>query len=244
LFARAQLTHYYDALEMFDKLAASARGSGMARDLTRDLAKTLNNLAAVLHQLRKFDEANAVYQRALAIKKRSDGEQHFSVGHTLYNMACLHMDHGKLGEGAELLQQSLEIYELAFGADHQLTIDVEMQLLGLLHTLKQQTSEDADGWEAHGITDLADSQSPRSPTGTAPGEIGTAKLWPPESHLKAERAQQRASSEPLPDAHSPLSPVAAAKAKKNITARKSSLSLSHARIARQSMPTINLGSRI
>ena len=52
----------------------------------RDISKTLNNLAAVLHQLRKFDEAMAVYQRALEIKKRSDGEEHFSVGHTLYNV--------------------------------------------------------------------------------------------------------------------------------------------------------------
>jgi hypothetical protein len=30
------------------------------RDVLRDTAKTLNNLAAVLHQLRKFDEAMAV----------------------------------------------------------------------------------------------------------------------------------------------------------------------------------------
>ena len=59
-------------------------------------------------------------------------------------MACLHMDHGKLEEGAELLQQSLDIYELAFGCDHQLTIDVEQQLLGLLHTMKQQAAEDAE----------------------------------------------------------------------------------------------------
>jgi len=55
----------------------------MERDLMRDTAKTLNNLAAVLHQLRKFDEAIAVHGRALAIKKTSDGERHFSVGHTL-----------------------------------------------------------------------------------------------------------------------------------------------------------------
>ena len=60
--------------------------------------------------------------RALAIKKESDGEHHFSVGHTLYNMACLHMDHGKLAASAGLMRQSLEIYELAFGPDHQLTV--------------------------------------------------------------------------------------------------------------------------
>lgn len=80
-------------LNRYDALAEGEEGcalaEGMQRDLMRDTAKTLNNLAAVLHQLRKFDEAIAVYGRALAIKKESDGEHHFSVGHTLYNMACL-----------------------------------------------------------------------------------------------------------------------------------------------------------
>ncbi len=60
-------------------------------------------------QLRKFEEAVAVYSRALAIKKETDGEQHFSVGHTLYNMACLHMDHGHLEEAAKLLEQACHI---------------------------------------------------------------------------------------------------------------------------------------
>lgn len=56
-------------------------------------------------QLRKFDEAIEVYGRALEIKRSSDGVHHFSVGHTLYNMACLHMDHGKLAKAADLMQQ-------------------------------------------------------------------------------------------------------------------------------------------
>lgn len=46
-----------------------------------------------------------MYKRALDIKRVSDGEHHFSVGHTLYNLACLHMDHGKLSDAAELMQQ-------------------------------------------------------------------------------------------------------------------------------------------
>jgi len=53
-----------------------------------------------------------------------------------YNMVCLHMDHGKLAASAGLMKASLEIYETSFGRDNQLTMDVESQLLGLLHTIE------------------------------------------------------------------------------------------------------------
>ena len=59
--------------------------------------------------------SKAVYARALEIKKKSDGETHFSVGHTLYNMACLHMDHGKRRRAAHFMRESLLIYESCFG---------------------------------------------------------------------------------------------------------------------------------
>ena len=110
--------------------------------------QTLNNLAAVLHQLRKFDDAIQAYGRALAIKKASDGEHHFSVGHTLYNMACLHMDHGKYAASADLMRQALAIYELSFGAEHQLTVDVDQQLRGLVQNLEvDETKEEGGGEE-------------------------------------------------------------------------------------------------
>lgn len=121
----------------------------------------------MLHQLRKFDDAIQAYGRALAIKKASDGEHHFSVGHTLYNMACLHMDHGKHAASADLMRQALAIYELSFGAEHQLTVDVDQQLRGLMQNLEvdgdAETNQgeekgeeggevkgDADGGSTHG----------------------------------------------------------------------------------------------
>ena len=52
-------------LQVYDALAEQRMGEGMQRDLMRDMAKTLNNLAAVLHQLRKFDEAISVYGAGL-----------------------------------------------------------------------------------------------------------------------------------------------------------------------------------
>ena len=101
-----------------------------------------------------------VYERALDIKKRSDGEEHFSVGHTLYNMACLHMDHGKRRKAAHYMRESVFIYESCFGKDHQLTIDVEQQLLGLLtNDFSDEDEDQDDSDDSSGTEDRIDTQN-------------------------------------------------------------------------------------
>jgi Tetratricopeptide repeat. len=79
------LEKYYTALELYDLLNAQFAdidgGDGQQRlDTQKDTAKTLNNLAAVLHQLKRFDEAMEAYSQALETKKMSLGQDHFSVG--------------------------------------------------------------------------------------------------------------------------------------------------------------------
>ena len=118
----------------------------------KDTAKTLNNLAAVLHQLRRFDEAMRAYERALEAKRASLGAAHFSVGHTLYNLACLQLDNENPAAAAHYMRETLAIYGVAFGPDHQLTGDVEKQLAILEEGLARQKFEDDQraAWEAQG----------------------------------------------------------------------------------------------
>jgi tetratricopeptide (TPR) repeat protein len=238
-------------------------------------------LAAVLHQLRKFDDAIEVYGRALAVKKQSDGEDHFSVGHTLYNMACLHMDHGKLGASAELMRQALAIYELSFGADHQLTVDVDQQLRGLLQTLQRERDPDGGGEASkgrnrgaaaapqEGDSDHGGSSSERG------GSIGAeaaskeglqggydaelirdldAMLHAheiPEDYDYAEAPDPRNAHSPIggggggpsPRALNRPTPAGGRKAQ-GPPARRSSLNMSHARVARATMPHIKFGTAI
>ena len=68
------------------------------------------------------------YERALDAKRSSLGPDHFSVGHTLYNLACLQLDNENPDAAAHFMRETLVIYEVAFGPDHQLTADVEKQL--------------------------------------------------------------------------------------------------------------------
>ena len=80
------LKYYYCALELYDHIDAEfslkneLNQSEQILDTKKDTAKTLNNLAAVLHQMKRFDEAMDAYSRALETKKISLGENHFSVG--------------------------------------------------------------------------------------------------------------------------------------------------------------------
>ena len=85
------LQHYYQAIGIYDHLKVEVEGEHHLRQsedtkneqrlsILKDIAKTLNNLAAVLHQLKRFDEAMVAYSRALETKKTSLGEGHFSVG--------------------------------------------------------------------------------------------------------------------------------------------------------------------
>lgn len=79
------------------------------------------------------------YEEALRAKVESLGEAHFSVGHTLYNLACLMLDSKQIPEALEYMRRTLAIYEVAFGEKHQLTEDVRVQV----DQLELELEEDA-----------------------------------------------------------------------------------------------------
>ena len=67
-------------------------------------------MAAVLEQQGRLDEAMRTYQEALRIKKKTLGDEHSSVGDTLYNMALLREGQGRVDEALVLFRQSHRIY--------------------------------------------------------------------------------------------------------------------------------------
>lgn len=82
------------------------------------------------------------YERALDAKRSSLGPDHFSVGHTLYNLACLQLDNENPEAAAHFMRETLVIYEVAFGPTHQLTKDVEKQLFILEAGLADQAYDE------------------------------------------------------------------------------------------------------
>jgi tetratricopeptide (TPR) repeat protein len=82
------------------------------------VALVLNNLASLCHNQRNLAEAEALYQRALAIRRQAYGPQHPLVAQSLNNLASLYRELGKYQEAEEFLLHALAIAEALVGPHH------------------------------------------------------------------------------------------------------------------------------
>src|SRR5262245_61624774 len=82
------------------------------------VAIVLNNLANLRHNQGNLAEAEALYQRALAIREAKYGPHHPLVAQSLNNLAALYRERGKYHEAEEFLQRVLAIAEAVVGPDH------------------------------------------------------------------------------------------------------------------------------
>jgi Tfp pilus assembly protein PilF len=78
----------------------------------------LGNLALQYHRQKRFEEAERLYQHALAFREKFFGPDHATVATGLNNLAILLRDQGRYDEAAELFRRSLAITERTWGADH------------------------------------------------------------------------------------------------------------------------------
>ena len=60
------------------------------------VATTLGNLAIVLRQMGDYDQAKALYERALAVEQNHYGQDHVEVARTLGNLANVLSSNGRL----------------------------------------------------------------------------------------------------------------------------------------------------
>jgi len=70
----------------------------------------------------KLDEADQMYQRALAGREKALGPDHTSTLGTVNNLGNLYRAQGKLDEAEQMLQRALTSYEQALGPDHTSTL--------------------------------------------------------------------------------------------------------------------------
>jgi tetratricopeptide (TPR) repeat protein len=78
----------------------------------------LHNLAYVYKAMGKYDQAEPLYQRDLAMTEKALGNDHPSVATTLNNLARLYESQGNNDQAERLYQRSLEIREKTLGNDH------------------------------------------------------------------------------------------------------------------------------
>ncbi len=96
------------------------------------MATSLNNLAALYDTQGKYDQAEPLYRRSLAIREKALGPDHPDVATSLNNLAALYKTQGKYDQAEPLYKRSLAIKEKALGPDHPDVATVLENYAGLL----------------------------------------------------------------------------------------------------------------
>ena len=102
------------------------------------ITDTLNSLATILIQQKKFDEAEKYLKRALEIEKKALGVNHPDYARTLGNYALLYLAYRKIKQALEYHRQASEVIE--FNLNNNLITGSERQKLAYL----RRTSGAAD----------------------------------------------------------------------------------------------------
>lgn len=82
------------------------------------LGVTLNNLARLYQTQGRFDEAEAVFKRALAIAESERGPDHVDTAVGLSNLASLYSACKRYDRAEPLFVRALAVMEKAMGPDH------------------------------------------------------------------------------------------------------------------------------
>jgi CHAT domain-containing protein/Tfp pilus assembly protein PilF len=83
-----------------------------------NVARSLNNLAALYDDQGRYADAEPLYKHALAIREKALGPDHPRVATSLNNLAELYREQGRYAEAEPLFKRALAIREKAFGPDH------------------------------------------------------------------------------------------------------------------------------
>jgi hypothetical protein len=100
----------------------------------------LDRQASLLRVIARYEDAEPLYRRALAIDEASYGNDHPEVAGALNNLALLLQDTNRLAEAEPLMRRALAIDEVSYGNDHP---DVA-RILNNLALLLQDTNRLAE----------------------------------------------------------------------------------------------------
>jgi tetratricopeptide (TPR) repeat protein len=106
-----------------------------------DLATSLNNLAALLHDEGKYDEAERLCREALEIRcQRFPRQNHRDIAQGLNNLAAVLRAQGKYTEAEPLFREALEMRrQLSRGQATAVLALSLMNLAAVLHSQKKYT---------------------------------------------------------------------------------------------------------
>jgi len=103
-----------------------------------DFAQTLENLGALYLDQRKYDEAGALFERAVTIKVQLLGPEHPSVAKGLSKVAIADLVRGYYTEAESPCRRSLDILEKSWPRDYPALIDALKNYAWLLEKTKRK----------------------------------------------------------------------------------------------------------
>jgi len=105
---------------------------------SQDIAQTLENLGTLYFVKRKYDEAGALFERAVTIKVRLLGPEHPSVAKALSKVALADLARGYYAEAESPCRRSLDILEKSSPRDYPALIDALKNYAWLLQKTKRK----------------------------------------------------------------------------------------------------------
>jgi tetratricopeptide (TPR) repeat protein len=103
-----------------------------------EAGRLLNQLGYYLDDRAQYEEAEPLYQRAIAIDEKALGPEHPGLATDLNNLALLYRSQGKYAEAEPLYQRALAIYEQKFGLTHPSTRTIRENYDILLRDMNKQ----------------------------------------------------------------------------------------------------------
>src|SRR5262249_8583320 len=98
-----------------------------------------NNLAGLLQDQGKYDQAEPLYRRAIETRERVLGKDHPDVATSYNDLALLLAGQGMYEQAQPLLRRAMEIFQTKLGLDHAHTLAVK-ENYDRLQELKKQNS--------------------------------------------------------------------------------------------------------
>jgi serine/threonine-protein kinase len=119
-----------------DEALAWTPAAEAAAERARDgalLASVLSGVGAVHVAQRNFDEAEALYARALELRVRHLGAEHPKVATLHFNMGYLHQRQGNFAEAQRDYERASELWKRTLGPNHPDVADADNNIGSLLY---------------------------------------------------------------------------------------------------------------
>ncbi len=101
-----------------------------------EAARLLIRAGSYLHDRAKYQEAEQLYERALAILEKSLGKDHPDVAQSLNNLAELYRAQGRFDEAEPMYERALAICKKTLGDKHPNTITISQNLAELIRKMR------------------------------------------------------------------------------------------------------------